>query len=53
MLVTRITGDCPRCHSLRSFGNVSVMDNLLLQGCRKCGYDTRHLLPDVRKKSST
>lgn len=50
MLVTRITGDCPRCHSLRSFGNVSVMGNLLLQGCRKCGYDTRRLLPDVRKK---
>lgn len=50
MLVSRITGDCPRCHSERSFGNVSIMGNLLLQGCRKCDYDTHRLLPELRKK---
>lgn len=50
MLITRITGDCPKCQTQRSFGNVNVMGNLLLQGCQVCGYDRQRPLPELRKK---
>jgi hypothetical protein len=50
MLVTRVTGDCPGCGGKACFGNVLVLDEELLRGCRRCRYQTGIPLPPVRKK---
>ena len=50
MLVTRIIGDCPGCAGKACFGNVLVLGEELLRGCRRCKYQTRVPLPPVRKK---
>lgn len=50
MLVTRILGDCPGCGAKDSFGNVSVLDDHVLRGCKRCRYQSTVWLPEVRKK---
>lgn len=50
MLVTRIIGDCPKCGGKKCFGNISVLGNRVLRGCRSCHYNTNVWLPAVRKK---
>lgn len=49
MLVTRKLGDCPKCGSRDSFGNVSV-GHSLLRGCTHCDYESRVWLPPIHKK---
>jgi hypothetical protein len=50
MLVTRIIGDCPGCNGKACFGNVLVLRDELLCGCQRGRYQTRVLLPPLRKK---
>lgn len=50
MLVTRVIGDCPECAGDACFGNVLVLGEELLRGCRRCKYQVRIPLPPVRKK---
>lgn len=50
MLVTHVLGDCPGCGAKDSFGNVSVHDDHVLQGCERCRYESRVWLPEIRKK---
>ena len=50
MLVTRTLGDCPRCKGKHCFGNVSVHDDTVLQGCERCRYESTILLPKIHKK---
>lgn len=50
MLVTRILGDCPRCKGKNCFGNISVHDDTVLQGCERCRYESTIFLPKIHKK---
>lgn len=49
MLVTRIIGDCPRCKSKNSFGNVDVFGKTLQRGCHHCEYSVQIPLPEITK----
>ncbi len=49
--VTHVIGDCPRCGSPGSFGNIHLPDGqFLLRGCSVCEYNARIHLPPLRKK---
>ncbi|MDR6153816.1 hypothetical protein QF021_001905 [Acidovorax delafieldii] len=50
MLVTHVVSDCPGCGAKSSFGNVSVRDNHVLLGCKKCRHESMRWLPEIRKK---
>lgn len=50
ILVTHIIGDCPHCHSINSYGNISVTNNQLLQGCTNCTNSTSWPLTPLNKK---
>lgn len=50
MLVTRVLGDCPGCGGKNSFGNVSVRDDHVLRGCKRCRYESTVWLPEIQKK---
>jgi|WetSurMetagenome_2_1015567.scaffolds.fasta_scaffold00073_21 hypothetical protein len=50
MLVTRILGDCPSCKSKNCYGNVSINQDHVLQGCGRCNYESRVFLPKIHKK---
>jgi hypothetical protein len=50
MIVTRIIGDCPGCGAKASYGNVSVIGQELIRGCRRCDYRTTVFLPPPQKK---
>ena len=50
MLVSHVTGDCPKCGAARRFGNVHIIDNRVVQGCMTCNYSTALKLPTVKKK---
>jgi len=50
MLVTHILGDCPSCKGKNCFGNVSIHDDSVLQGCERCRYESMVFLPKVHKQ---
>lgn len=50
MIISKITGDCPKCGSSRSFGNCLVSGSRLIKGCRNCSYSFTIELPKLRKK---
>lgn len=50
MLVTRVLGDCPGCGAKDSFGNVSVGNDHVLRGCKRCRHQSTVWLPTIRKK---
>lgn len=49
MIVTHVTGDCPRCGAAGRFGNVFVGGTVLLRGCGACGASETVALPSLRK----
>lgn len=49
MIVTHVTGDCPKCGAAQSFGNVLVLGDVLLRGCAACETTERVELPRLRK----
>jgi len=49
MLVTRIIGTCPLCGREKAYGNVDVIGDSLLRGCRYCDYSTQLPLPPLKK----
>lgn len=50
MLVTRVLGDCPGCKGKDCFGNVSIQRDHVLQGCKRCSYESMVFLPKINKK---
>ncbi|MGF6527649.1 hypothetical protein [Variovorax sp. PvP013] len=50
MLVMRVIGDCPGCGAKDAYGNVSVTDDHVLRGCRRCDYQACSWLPSIQKK---
>ncbi len=50
MLVTRIIGVCPSCNTPSAFGNVMVVRDHVLRGCKSCHYSQHIPLPDLSKK---
>ncbi len=50
MLVTCVLGDCPGCNSKDCFGNVSIQRDRVLQGCKRCRYESMVFLPKIHKK---
>lgn len=50
MLITRILGDCPSCKGKNSFGNVSIHQDHVQQGCKLCSYEPVSFLPKIQKK---
>lgn len=50
MIISKITGDCPKCGSSRSFGNCFISGSHLIKGCRNCSYNFAIELPKLRKK---
>lgn len=49
MIVTHVTGDCPKCGATGRFGNVFVGGDVLVRGCAACGASERVELPRLRK----
>lgn len=49
MLVTRILGDCPKCGSKNTYGNVSIHNDHVLRGCTQCSCQAFFRLPEIRK----
>lgn len=49
-LVSYVLGECPGCGAKNSFGNVSVRERQVLQGCKSCRFQATLWLPDIRKK---
>jgi hypothetical protein len=50
MLVTRIIGACPSCNSAHAYGNVMIVRDHVLRGCKSCEYSQRIPLPNLSKK---
>lgn len=50
MLVTRIIGACPSCNTPEAFGNVMLVRDHVLRGCKSCQYSQRIPLPNLSKK---
>lgn len=50
MIISKITGDCPKCGSSRSFGICLVSRSRLVKGCNNCSYSFTIELPKLRKK---
>lgn len=50
MLVTCVLGDCPGCKGEDCFGNVSIQRDRVLQGCKRCRYESMVFLPEIHKK---
>lgn len=50
-LVSRVTGDCPKCGLKDGFGKVEIFNgSYVYLGCKKCRYSERIQLPPLRKK---
>lgn len=50
-LVTRVTGDCPKCGRKNGFGKVEIFSgSYVFLGCKTCRYSERIQLPKLRKK---
>lgn len=49
MLVTHIIGNCPKCGTEASFGNVFVKGQILTRGCLRCDYSENFYLPKLSK----
>lgn len=50
-LVTRVTGDCPKCGRADGFGKVEIFNgSYVYLGCKSCRYSERIPLPKLRKK---
>jgi len=49
MLVTNIIGNCPKCGTEASFGNVFVKGHILTRGCLRCDYSEHFYLPQTEK----
>jgi len=50
MIISKVTGDCPKCGSSRSFGVCLISGTRLVKGCRNCSYSVTIDLPKLRKK---
>lgn len=50
MLVTRVVGACPSCKKPDAFGNVMVVKDHVLRGCKSCQYSENIPLPALDKK---
>jgi hypothetical protein len=50
MIVARVIGACPSCAKPDSYGNVMVLSDHVLRGCKACQFSERIYLPELSKK---